>query len=185
MIKLVEKTGRMMENIEIKARVGGLDSIRNRVLKMKHKFLGSDHQVDTYFKTNNGRMKLRESSLSGPYLILYLRNDWGGPKCSIYETLAVENALGVKNLLSQMLGIHTIVEKEREIYIYENVRIHLDRVKDLGTFLEFEAVLNEEYHDRTAEKMKVYQLMETFGITEDNLIANSYQNLILRQNGQA
>ena len=167
-----------MENIEIKARVGDLDSIRERVLKIKHEFLGCDIQVDTYFKTTSGRMKLRESSLSGPYLILYLRNDLSGPKSSIYQTLAVENAQGVKNLLSQMLGIHTVVKKEREIYIYENVRIHLDRVKNLGTFLEFEAVLNDEYHDRTAEKKKVYQLMETLGVTEDNLVSKSYENLI-------
>ena len=167
-----------MENIEIKARVGNLDVIRKRVLKIKHEFLGSDHQVDTYFKTNSGRMKLRESSLSGPYLILYLRNDLSGPKSSIYQTLAVENTQGVKNLLSQMLGIHTVVEKEREIYIYENVRIHLDWVKNLGTFLEFEAVLNDKYKNRTAEKMKVHQLMETFGITEDNLVSTSYENLI-------
>ena len=167
-----------MENIEIKARVGNLDVIRERVLKMKHEFLGYDYQVDTYFKTKSGRMKLRESSLSGAYVILYLRNDLSGPKSSIYQTLVVENAQGVKNLLSQLLGIHTVVKKEREIYIYENVRIHLDRVKNLGTFLEFEAVLNDEYHDRTAEKKKVHQLMETLGITEKNLISSSYEKLI-------
>jgi predicted adenylyl cyclase CyaB len=51
-------------------------------------------------------------------------------------------------------------------------------VKNLGTFLEFEAVLNDEYHDRTAEKKKVHQLMETLGITEENLVSTSYENLI-------
>ncbi len=167
-----------MENIEIKARIDNLDDVRKRVLKIKHEFLGCDNQIDTYFKTTRGRMKLRESSLSGPYLILYLRNDLRGPKSSIYQTLAVENAQGVKNLLGQMLGIHTVVKKEREIYIYENVRIHLDRVSNLGTFLEFEAVLNDEYHDRTAEKKKVHQLMEALGITEENLVSTSYENLI-------
>ena len=167
-----------MENIEIKARIDNLDAVRDRVIKIKHEFLGCDHQVDTYFKTERGRMKLRESSLSGSYLIMYLRNDLSGPKRSVYQTLAVENAQGVKDLLSHLLGIHTVVEKEREIYLCENVRIHLDRVKDLGIFLEFEAVLNDQYPNRKAEKKKVYWLMETLGITENNLISTSYENLM-------
>jgi predicted adenylyl cyclase CyaB len=167
-----------MENIEIKARIDNLEEIRERVLKIKHEFPGCDYQTDTYFKTKNGRIKLRESSLSGPYLILYLRNDLSGPKSSIYQTLVVENAQEVKNLLGQMLGIHRVVKKEREIYIYENVRIHLDRVSNLGTFLEFEAVLNDQYPDREVEKKKVYWLMEILGITEEDLISTSYENLI-------
>jgi adenylate cyclase class IV len=37
--------------------------------------------------------------------------------------------------------------QRREIYLYHNVRIHLDEVEDLGTFLEFEAVLGPNVDD--------------------------------------
>jgi len=33
------------------------------------------------------------------------------------------------------------VSKRREIYLWHNVRIHLDAVTGLGSFVEFEAVL--------------------------------------------
>ena len=166
-----------MENIEIKARLRNLDQTRERVKKLDHEYVGLDHQIDTYFNTTNGRFKLRESSLSGPYLIFYLREDLNGPKSSVYQKLPVEDAAGLKELLANMQGIHTVIEKNREIFLYENVRIHLDSVKNLGAFLEFEAVMDETYHDREIETKKVEYLMEKLSIKDEDLISESYENL--------
>ena len=167
-----------MENIEIKARINNLDLIRDKIKTIKHIYVGLDHQVDTYFNTKNGRLKLRESSLYGPYLIPYIRKDTRGPKSSTYQKLPVEDADGVKTLFEQMLGVHTVIEKKREIFLYENVRIHLDQVKTLGEFLEFEAVINDNSQGRKTEEEKIFWLMELFGIEEENLISTSYENLI-------
>jgi len=47
-------------NIEIKAKSNNQDAIRE-ILKAKNAdFKGVDHQIDTYFKVHNGRLKLRE-----------------------------------------------------------------------------------------------------------------------------
>lgn len=167
-----------MENIEIKARIKDLDQCRNLIKKIDHTFVGCDHQIDTYFKTTKGRFKLRESSLSGPYLIFYVRENLSGPKSSIYQKLPVEDADGLKELLKMMQGIHTIIEKKRDIYLYENVRIHLDDVKNLGTFLEFEAVMDEKYNDRDLETKKVNYLRKVLDIEEEDLICESYENLL-------
>jgi predicted adenylyl cyclase CyaB len=167
-----------MENIEIKARVENLGRIRELVKILDHTFVGLDHQIDTYFKTTNGRFKLRESSLSGPHLIFYLRDNLSGPKSSIYQKIPVEDAPGLKNLLNKMQGIHTIIDKNREIYLYKNVRIHLDEVKKLGNFLEFEAVMNDRYNNRKVESRKVEYLMGKLGITNEDLISESYENLM-------
>jgi predicted adenylyl cyclase CyaB len=169
-----------MENIEIKARVNNLDQIREKIKKLDHKYVGIDHQIDTYFKTTNGRLKLRESSLSGPYVIFYIRENLCGPKSSVYQKLTVEDANGFKELLKKMQGIHTIIEKEREIFLYKNVRIHLDEVRELGTFLEFEAVMNDKYNDRKVESQKVEFLMKELDIKQEYLIRESYENLIER-----
>ena len=167
-----------MENIEIKARIENPDRTRELVRALDHTFVGLDHQIDTYFKTTNGRFKLRESSLSGPYLIFYLRDNLSGPKSSIYQKLPVEDALGLKNLLNQMQGIHTIIEKNREIYLYENVRIHLDKVKKLGNFLELEAVMDDKHNNRERETDKVNYLLEKLNIKDKDLISLSYENLM-------
>ena len=167
-----------MENIEIKAHIENPDLIRDRIERLEHTSVGLDHQIDTYFNTSNGRFKLRESSLSGPYLIFYIREDLSGPKSSIYQKLPVEDADGLKDLLEKMQGIHTVVEKKRDIYLYENVRIHLDEVVHLGSFLEFEAVMDEKYNNRETEFKKVEYLMKTLGISDANLISESYENLM-------
>ena len=172
-----------MENIEIKARINNLDVIRDKIKKIKHTYVGLDHQVDTYFNTKNGRLKLRESSLYGPYLIPYIRKDISGPKSSTYQKIPVEDAEGVKTLFEQILGISKVIEKKREIYLYENVRIHLDQVKTIGEFIELEAVIKdnsqgEKIVQRTpeGEEEKVFWLMELFGIKKEDLISTSYEN---------
>jgi predicted adenylyl cyclase CyaB len=167
-----------MENIEIKARVADPEKTREIVKSLDHTFVGLDHQIDTYFKMTNGRFKLRESSLSGPYLIFYLRDNLTGPKSSVYQKLPVDDAYGFKNLLYKMQGIHIIIEKKREIYLYENVRIHLDEVKNLGNFLEFEAVMDDRYNDKDLETRKVNFLLEKLEISDKDLISVSYENLM-------
>ena len=167
-----------MENIEIKARVEKLDRMREKVNTLEHTYVGFDHQIDTYFKMANGRLKLRESSLSGPELIFYLRENIIGPKNSVYHKLPVEDPQGLINLLTKMQGIHKIIEKNREIYLYQNVRIHLDDVKNLGNFLEFEAVMNKKYNDKNVEAKKVNYLMDKLGIKDKDLISGSYENLV-------
>jgi predicted adenylyl cyclase CyaB len=171
-----------MENIEIKTRLSNPGQTREAIKKLDHTYVGLDHQIDTYFKATNGRFKLRESSLSGPYLIFYLRDNLSGPKSSVYQKLPVEDTEGLKELLIKMQGLHTIIEKKREIYLYENVRIHLDEVVNLGSYLEFEAVMDEKFNNREVEFQKVEYLMELLGIAKKDLISGSYENLI--DNGQ-
>jgi predicted adenylyl cyclase CyaB len=167
-----------MENIEIKAHIKNPDQIRTLIKELNHTYVGLDHQIDTYFKTTNGRFKLRESSLSGPYLIFYLRENRSGPKSSIYQKLPVEDAQGLKKLLERMQGVHTIIEKKREIYLYENVRIHIDEVVMLGNFLEFEAVMDQKYNNKEIESEKIKYLMNLLGIHNKDLIRESYENLM-------
>jgi len=167
-----------MENIEIKARVKNPAKIRKLIKQLDHTFVGLDHQIDTYFKTTNGRFKLRESSLSGAYLIFYLRENLSGPKSSVYHKLPVEDPDGLKSLLKKMQGFHKIIEKNRNIYLYQNVRIHLDEVNKLGNFLEFEAVMDEKYRNKNVEIQKVKYLMEKLEINEVDLVSKSYENLM-------
>ena len=46
-------------NIEIKAKCSDHEKIRDLLKSCKADFKGLDHQVDTYFKANHGRLKLR------------------------------------------------------------------------------------------------------------------------------
>ena len=140
--------------------------------------VGLDHQVDTYFCTRAGRLKLRESSLSGGQLVPYLRPDREGPKRSDYQVVSVPDAAELKRILGEILGVHRIVTKQREIFLCENVRIHLDRVEKLGDFLELEAVTDGTAAAEAEARRKVAWLMEELQIREADLVAVSYEGLL-------
>jgi len=167
-----------MENIEIKARLNDRSLTLDQAHRLADSFLGQDHQTDTYFRTPGGRMKLRESTLSGNYLILYQRDDQEGPRPSLYETIPVDRPRAVKALLRNLLGEDIVVEKDRHIFLYGNVRIHIDDVTNLGAFLEFEAVMDDQYSDRDQETKKVGKLMKMLHISASDLVGQSYQDLL-------
>jgi len=168
-----------MPNIEIKARYDDLDNGRQVARNLGARFVGKDYQLDTYFKTAKGRLKLRESSLSGGQLIPYVRGEQAAPKKSDYLVVKLEDCATCKRLLSEILGVEIVVEKTRDIFLLENVRVHLDEVKRLGKFLELEAVYeNTSENDERAQYEKIEKLMKAFGINQNQLLTGSYRELV-------
>jgi adenylate cyclase, class 2 len=53
---------------------------------------------------------------------------------------AVDQVAELRAALSSALGIKVVVAKKRSLFLWNEVRIHLDEVKGLGNFIEFEAV---------------------------------------------
>lgn len=167
-----------MPNIEIKARCDDNAAAKAIAARLKAKHVGSDRQIDTYFKTGAGRLKLRESSLSGAQLIPYVRPNQTGPKKSEYTLLPVPHPELCKTLLAEILGIEAVVDKIRDIYLVGNVRVHIDTVQELGSFIEFEAVYRDA-EDETSECAKVEALMKQFNISSVHLLTGSYRELKL------
>ena len=165
-------------NLEIKARCADLAEARRRAAALATEHVGVDHQVDTYFVTARGRLKLRESSLSGGQLVPYLRPDQAGPKRSDYRVIPVDDPASLKALLAEILGVHRIVDKQREIFLFENVRIHLDRVAGLGSFLELEAVFDGSPAAEAEQQRKVDWLMKELRVAPGELLATSYEALV-------
>ena len=92
----------------------------------------------------------------------------------------IEKPADCKNLLGKILGIDVVVDKMRDIFLYENVRIHLDEVKNLGSFFEFEAVLNSSSNEKK-EYQRVEFLMKEFAISKEDLLQGSYRELVLEK----
>lgn len=164
-------------NIELKARLASLDAARAVASSLVDERLTDQHQIDTYFNCNSGRLKLREIVGVRAELIAYERPDQTEAKASHYYVLPVDSPERVIEALSMTLGVRSRVEKHREIYLHKNVRIHLDSVKGLGEFLEFEAVLR--LRDGRAESVElVADLTERFGIADEHLVEGSYVDLL-------
>lgn len=168
-------------NIEIKARCNNPARIR-RLLKSKGAdFRGTDHQIDTYFKVPNGRLKLREGNIEN-YLIYYKRGNKKGPKQSNVTLFKTSSDPLLKAVLSKSLGILVIVDKQREIYFINNVKFHIDNVKGLGLFVEIEAIDRDGSIGKDKLLQECEQYMNLFDIENKGLIAVSYSDLLLNLN---
>ncbi|MEK7546742.1 MAG: class IV adenylate cyclase [Patescibacteria group bacterium] len=167
-------------NIEIKARCDNHEKVRNFLKSRKAGFRGIDHQVDTYFKVGAGRLKLREGNIEN-YLIFYERENKEGPKQSKVNLFKTPPKSSLKDILTQALGVLVIVDKKREIYFIENVKFHIDTVKDLGTFMEIEAIDSDGNIGKEKLLEQCNNYIKSFDISENDLISVSYSDLLLQQ----
>ena len=170
-----------MRNIELKARIADPAA----VLATARRVADSDtvlslEQTDTYFHVPGGRLKLREESGEHAQhkLVFYNRADESGPKECDYDLLPVANPEATRSLLAKALGVRVVVAKQRTVYFHKNVCIHLDTVRGLGHFLEFEAVMAPGEPGEHGEPL-VKKLMHEFGISEHDLINVSYCDMML------
>jgi adenylate cyclase class 2 len=136
-------------------------------------------QRDTYFRARHGRLKLREEEGARAHLIAYERPDRSGQRESRYRIVTVEKAGEIKATLAIALGVEAVVAKDRRLFIWEGVRIHLDRVDRLGHFVEFEAPTNSKGTDTSGAEARVESLRRALEIEPGALVAGSYCDLVL------
>ena len=165
-------------NIEIKARCEKQEKIRQILLDRKADFRGTDHQIDTYFEAQKGRLKLRQGSIENN-LIHYERVDQAGPKASEVHLYACGDSEALKATLAAALEVKVAVDKQREIYFIDNVKFHLDRVEQLGTFVEIEAIDSDGSIGRARLNEQCNYYLNLFGIEEKDLVQNSYSDMLL------
>src|SRR5205814_9381619 len=137
-------------------------------------------QTDTYFHVAAGRLKMRHERLRSEErfdLIHYHRADNGAARSSRYEILAVPNGPATLQLLSAALGVKARIHKARDLYLKDNLRIHLDRVRGLGRFLEFELIVSRA-HSLPQCRKRMRELVDLFGIKPGDLVACSYSDLV-------
>ena len=166
----------MATNIEIKAKVKDFDQLKKRVEQISDTPVKVIPQIDTFFHTPKGRLKLRELSDHGQ-LIYYERLDVSGPKQSNYFISRTAEPQSLTEVLTFALGVRGVVRKQRLLYLVGKTRIHLDQVEGLGDFLEFEVVLDDDDTPEEGEHIAA-ELMQTLGIEEADLIEGAYMDLL-------
>jgi len=167
----------MAQNIEVKCRVSRLAPVRSLLEQMGLERIELLIQHDTFFKSPKGRIKLRQIRDSQDQLIIYLRPDEQGFRLSDYIVIPVSEPDKLEEFLSEALGRRGVIRKTRELYQFENVRIHLDKVEILGEFVEFEAVQSDpEQSGLNREKVK--KLMELLEIRKDQICSEAYIDML-------
>ena len=138
-------------------------------------------QVDTFFNSPSGYLKLRQIAPDRGELIYYERPGQLGPKLSEYSITPTDAPAALCETLARAFGIFGEVRKRRWIFLSEkwggHTRIHLDEVKGLGQFIELEVVLAPgqppEAGERIADRFRA-----ALDIRDDDLIDCAYVDLM-------
>jgi len=166
-------------NFEFKARTTRLQELEERLLSYQPLFKGVDHQVDTYFNVPHGRLKLREGAIEN-VLIHYQRHNIAGAKQSDVLLYEHQPQPSLKEVLTAALGVKVVVDKQRKIYFIDNVKFHFDLVKDLGTFVEVEAIDQDGSIGLEKLQEQCHYYSQLFELAEEDFLAESYSDLLLK-----
>jgi predicted adenylyl cyclase CyaB len=166
-----------MRNVEIKVRLRARARVERALARLPARDAGRESQFDVFYKCPHGRLKLRESSREGAVLIHYERADAPTLRTSDYALVRVADAEALRRLLDVALGRCGEVRKERHLYLVDNVRVHLDEVEGLGSFLELEAVVDAA-HPEPDCRARAAALLDSLGVAPGDELAVAYVDLL-------
>ena len=176
MIEMLERNMKAKHLIiELKAKLNDLESAREKLMQLQAKKIGAFHQIDTYYVVPKGRLKLREvEGKDDAELIYYERGDVATPRCSSVFLLRIPQHHTFKKIAMKILETKVVVDKVREIYNFQGTQIHLDKVQNLGFFIEFERVTSKNTEQQ--DMFEVENLVRKFNLDPEDLLAVSYSD---------
>jgi adenylate cyclase class IV len=169
----------MARNVEVKARIGSVESLLPGARALADGPEELIEQDDTFFACAHGRLKLRDFGDGSGELIHYERANTEGPKLSDYVRAPTTDPAALREALTRALGVIGRVRKMRWLLMAGKTRIHLDRVEGLGDFIELEVVLRSEQSVTDGEAI-AEALMDQLGIARDQRLAGAYLDLLAR-----
>lgn len=167
-----------MHNVEFKSELRDIELARATCRATGAVFIATLRQTDTYFRVPSGRLKRRECSGEPTEWIFYDRTDESRPRLSsftIYSDTQARERFGT-NPLPELV----VVKKTRELFLLDNVRIHLDEVHGLGRFFELEALVSPGFPVPRCHAL-VDQLRAEFGPVLGEPLSVSYADLLLQE----
>jgi predicted adenylyl cyclase CyaB len=167
----------MARNVEIKARIESVEALTPRAAALADQGPTEIVQDDTFFACPNGRLKLRAFSATSGQLIFYQRPDQAGPKESFFLISPTSSPDTLREALTLAYGQAGRVRKHRTLFLSGRTRIHLDRVENLGDFLELEVVMADGESAETGVAV-AHDLLAKLGIAPSQLIERAYVDLL-------
>lgn len=166
----------MARNLEIKVKLSSHNSIKD--ILSRNGILVSEflNQKDIYYKVDKGIFKLRIEN-EKQTLIFYDRNEKSKKRWSDYYLLNITTK-GADIFFKRLFREIVTVEKKRELFLYKDTRIHLDKVKGLGCFLELETRVINGLKD--AEKRFNY-LVDLLNLKSKIEIRASYKDILIQK----
>lgn len=167
---------KVVRHVEIKAFLDNFSALSERLASLSNIEPMERVQHDTFFNCRSGRLKLRSSG-NFHDLIYYRRQDDYGPKESFYQSARSRNPIALRTTLASTFGIAGNVKKFRRTFRIGDALVHLDRVADLGEFIEIKIEIGEELSAEGGGKI-VENLMQALDVDLFQLVDSAYVDLL-------
>ena len=164
-----------MLEVEVKARIIR-EVVEQKLLAIGAWLVKKERQIDTYFNHPCRDFKARDEALRVREIKGQMYLTYKGPKIDPETKTRTEVEIKVGKeifALLESLGFTPLqrVTKERKLYHWQGLKICVDEVEKLGSFLEIEG------RDK-GEKERIFQLLDRLGIHRSSLIRKSYLEII-------
>lgn len=183
------------EDLEIEIRISLNKSTFLKVkekVKETAKFTKSSKQIDQYFTPAHRNfvepkfpfewlsIRKRGSKIILNYKHFYPENVGLTTHCDEFET-EIKKADQLQKIFSALnLKSLVTVEKTREVYVYNNeLEVSLDKVKELGYFIEIEAV--KDFGGVEATRKKLFEFAKNIGIDTLKTDKRGYPYLLMKK----
>jgi adenylate cyclase class 2 len=159
--------------IEVKIRVKNIEEFERKIsFATLH---DEERHTDTYFEMPKGiLLRVREIE-QGPAILGY--KEILDEKNTIFKEIEVEidDGLKMKEILKR-LGFTKLVmiKKRRKIYRYKDITMELNEVENIGTFVDFEIISEDE-----KSREKVFELIRNLGYSGEDVEDRLYVELAL------
>lgn len=164
----------MPTNLELKIELNSIKRIKKILREIEAEHRGTLIQKDVYYSVPNGLLKLRIEN-GQESLIYYNRNENRKDRWSDFDYLKFSEP-GGEYFFKKLFRIEIVVHKKRELYYFDDTRIHLDNVKSLGNFLELETLV---VNGKTDAQIRFKKIIELLNLNTENQIRKSYRDLLL------
>ena len=170
-----------MRNLEFKARLEDPNGAIAKARELGFELWGDLRQTDTYFAVARGLLKLRETPTFPAELIFYQREEGADGRPSNYLIARSSDGASLAAVLAEALGVRANVRKRRTLFLLDTVRLHLDNVDGLGSFLEIEVPVDG---DETEPRRQLEKLILALGYDWSDCVRGSYVDLISKDDGR-
>jgi predicted adenylyl cyclase CyaB len=167
----------MPKNLEVKISIKNLKQTLIRIGKLRAKKIYSSLQIDVYYQNEKGRLKVRDSE-GERSVIFYNRIEDGRERWSNFHCVKVETPKEWIKFFDLFMERLVTVKKHRTLFHYKNTRIHVDRIKELGSFIELETKVNSSRKDARKEFEFLCKYLE---LNMKEQILKSYSDMILNR----
>ena len=169
---------------EVKYKISGFSSIKNKLLAIGFKFSKKLSQEDYYFSpphknfagTKKYYLRVRHDNKGESFEYHVVKSN-----IQTNETgVAIKDHKTIIKILKLLdFKLDCVVAKERLVYTRKHIEVSLDKIKNLGSFIEIEfcGKFNKEIKKEFAEIGDFLQVKET-----DKVIGVGYPDLLMQQN---